>query len=85
MNGGEWGNCRVCVGLVLLADCTPFNVFADVRGQTRPPEFSHDELASFQVPGVASSFMVMAMLEDRVAEGFVVGNIYSDSKNHYNN
>ena len=47
MNGGERGNDRMSVCLVLLAGSTSFDVFADVGGQTRPPEFSSNELAGF--------------------------------------
>ena len=32
VNGSEWGNSGVCVGLVLLTDCIAFNVLADIRG-----------------------------------------------------
>ena len=46
-NGCEWGNSGVCVGLVLLAGCTAFHVFVDLRGQARSPEVSHNELGSF--------------------------------------
>ena len=60
MNGG--------IGLVLLASCASFNVIVDIRGEAGPPEFSHNKLASFQVPGVTSSFMVMAALEDGVVK-----------------
>ena len=56
------------IGFVLLAGCTAFNVFMDIGGQARPPEFSHDELAGFQVPRVAHSVVVVAALEDGMAE-----------------
>ena len=68
MNGGERGNHRVGIGLVLLAGCATFNVFVDVRGKAGPPELGRNKLASFQVPGVTSSFMVMAALEDGVVK-----------------
>ena len=74
-NGGEQGKSRVSVSFVLLAGCTAFDVFMDIGGQTGPPEFSRDMLMGFQVSRVASHFMIMTMLEDRVVEGFIIGNI----------
>ena len=75
MNGGKWGHGRVGISLVLLASCAAFDIFADVRGKVGPPKFSRDELASFQVAGVAGSFMVMTALEDSVAKGVVIGDV----------
>ena len=75
VNEGEWGNGGVCVGLVLLTGRTAFNIFADVGGKAGPPEFSCDGLVSFQVSRVAGRVMIMAMLEDGVAKGFIVGDI----------
>ena len=68
MNGGEQGNSGMHVSFVLLAGCATFNVLADVGGQAWPPELGHNKLASFQVPGVTSSFVVMTALEDGVAK-----------------
>ena len=53
----------VGVQLVLLAGGISFNILSDKLGETRPPEFSCDELASFKVTWVASSFMVMAVVD----------------------
>ena len=75
-SGGERGNSGVCVGLVLLTGCIIFDILANVGGQAGPPDFSHNELASFQVSGVASGFIIMATLKDGVAKGFVIGNIH---------
>ena len=66
----RWG-----VGLVLLADSTAFNIFADVGGETGPPKFCCNELSGFQVAGVPGTLVVMATLEDSVAEGIIVGDI----------
>ena len=54
VNGGEWGNGRVCISFVLLAGCTTLDVFGDIGGQTGPPEFSCNELTGLQVTWVAS-------------------------------
>ena len=75
MNGGVWGNGRMGIGFVLLAGCAAFDIFTDGGSEAGPPKFSHDELASFQVAGMAGRFVVMAMLENGVAEGFVIQNI----------
>ena len=74
-NGGEWRDGGVGISLILLAGCTAFNVFADVGGKAGPPEFCGDKLAGFQVAGVTGTFMVMASLENSVAEGIVIGDI----------
>ena len=74
-NGGEQGNGRMGIALVLLADCAALNIFTDIGGQARPPKLGHNKLASFQVARVAGSFMVMTTLEDGVAEGVIVGDI----------
>ena len=66
MNGGEWGNGRMGIGLVLLAGCTALDVFMDIGGQARPPEFCCDKLTCFQVAGVAGCSMVVAALENSV-------------------
>ena len=74
-NGGKWGNGRMGIGFVLLAGCTALNIFTNIGSKARPPKFSCDELASFQVARVASGFVVMAALEDGVTEGVVIGDI----------
>ena len=63
------------ISLVLLAYPTAFDIFTHVGGQARPPEFSCDELAGFQIAGVTGSFMVVTTLEDGVAEGVVIGDV----------
>ena len=67
-DGGERSNSGMGVGLVLLAGCTAFDVFTNVGGEAGPPEFGCDELASFQVPGVAGGVVIMATLENGLAE-----------------
>ena len=52
------------IGLVLLAGHAVLDVFTDVGRKARPPEFSCDKLAGFQVPRVAGGVVVMAMLEN---------------------
>ena len=61
--------------LVLLAGCTTLDIFADVRGQTGPPEFHCNKLTSFQVPRMAGGCMIMEMLKDGMAEGVIIGDI----------
>ena len=63
------------IDLVLLADCAALNIFTDVGGEAGPPKLGCDELASFQVARMASSFMVVTMVEDGMAEGVIVGDI----------
>ena len=65
------------VNLVLLAEGTALDIAADEGGETRPPEFSGDQLASFQEAGMTSGFMIMAALEDGMAEGIVGRDIYA--------
>ena len=65
----------MCVGFVLLAGCAAFDIFLDVRGKARPPEFGHNELADVQVAGVAGCVVVMTALEDSVVKGVVITNI----------
>ena len=74
-NGGERWDGRVGVGLVLLAGGTALDIFADVGGKAGPSEFRHDELSSFEVAGVTSTFMVVTSLENGVAEGIIVGDV----------
>ena len=75
VNGGERWNGGVGVGFVLLAGGTAFNILADIGGEAGPPKFRRDELSGFQVAGVAGTLMVVATLEDSVAEGFIVGDV----------
>ena len=59
------------VNLVLLAKSTAFDIAADKGSEAGPPEFSGDQLASFQVAGMAGGFVIMATMEDGTAEGVV--------------
>ena len=59
------------VNFVLLAQGTALNIAADERSESRPPELSGNQLASFQEAGMAGRLMIMAMFEDGVAEGIV--------------
>ena len=59
------------VNLVLLAKSTAFNIAADKGSEAGPPEFSGDQLASFQVAGMTGGFVIMATLEDGTVEGVV--------------
>ena len=75
LNGREGGHGGVCVNLVLLAKSTAFNIAADVGGKAGPPEFSCDQLASFQEAGMIGGFMIMAALEDGATEGVICGDV----------
>ena len=75
VNGGEWWDGGMGISLVLLAGCTAFNVFVDVGGKARPPEFCRDELMGFQVARVSGTFVVMATLENSMMEGVVIWDI----------
>ena len=46
-NRSKGGNGGVCVGLILLANHTPINIFVDKSCKARPPEFGGNQLASF--------------------------------------
>ena len=63
------------VSLILLAKSTAFNIAADKGSEARPPEFSGDQLASFQEAGMTGGFVIMATLEDGTAEGIVCGDV----------
>ena len=62
VNGGERRDGRVGIGLVLLAGGTALNIFADVGGETGPPELSCNKLSGFEITRMASTVVVMAML-----------------------
>ena len=65
----------MCVGLVLLAHGAALNVFAHKLHKTGPPKLRGDELMSFEVTWVTSSFVVVAAGEDGATEGILWGNI----------
>ena len=75
VNGGEWGNGRMGIGSILFAGCAAFDIFTDIGYEARPSEFSRDELAGFQVSRMAGSVVVMASLENGLAERIVSRNI----------
>ena len=51
----------MCVCLCLLAGSTAFDVAAYEVGETRPPEFSSDQLASFQEARMSGGGMIMVV------------------------
>ena len=59
----------------MLACGAAFDVLTHKLRETGPPEFRGDELASFKVSQVASSFMVMAAGKDGAMEGILWGNV----------
>ena len=48
---------------------------SDLLCETWPPEFGGDELAGFEVPGVASGLMIVAVGKDGATEGVLWGDI----------
>ena len=75
MNESEGGNGGVCVGFVLLANGTTFDVFMHEGCKARPPELGGNQLMGFQVARVTGHFMVMAIGEDGLLKGGVRGNV----------
>ena len=65
----------MCVDLVLLAKGTALDVAADEGSESGPPEFSGDQLASFQEARMSGRFVIMAACEDGAAEGVVRGDV----------
>ena len=65
----------MCVGFVLLANCTSLDIFAYKRCKARPPELRGDKLAGFKVTWVASSLMIVAMNKDGPLKRGVGGNV----------
>ena len=74
-NWGEGWNGGMCVGFVLLANCTSLNILAYERCKARPPELGGDKLAGFKVTWVASSLMIVATNKDGLLKGRVRGNV----------
>ena len=65
----------MCVGFVLLANRTSFDIFAYKRCKARPPELGGDKLAGFKVTWVASSLMIVATNKDGPSKRGVGGNV----------
>ena len=63
MDRSERWNSGVGAQLVLLVGSASFNILSDKLGEIRPPEFSCNKLVSFEITWVASSFMVMAVVD----------------------
>ena len=59
----------------MLASCTALNIFSDIEGQARPPELGSNGLAGLQVARMAGSLVIVAMVKNGVAKGFIVGDI----------
>ena len=69
LNQGEQENHRMCVGLVLLAHSTVFNILVYKLCQTWPLEFGGNKLASLEITRVTGSLVIVAAGEDRMMEG----------------
>ena len=67
----ERGNGGVSVRFVLLARGTVFDILSHKLHEARPPEFSSDELAGFEISGVAGGLMIMAAGKDGTTEGIL--------------
>ena len=65
----------MCIGLVLLAYSTALNILPHELGETWPLKFGGNKLVSLEIPGMPSSFMIVAAGEDGVAERVLQGNI----------
>ena len=65
----------MCVGLVLLASSTAFDIFSDVGRETGPPEFGSNPLLGFKVARVSSRFVVMTLFKNGMMEGVVIRDI----------
>ena len=65
----------MCVGLVLLAHSTAFNIFLHMLCKTQSPELSRNKLMGLEVSCMTGSFMVMILGEDGVAEQVIRGDI----------
>ena len=75
LNRGEQGDGGMHVRLVLLAYGAAFDILSHKLCKTQPPKLHGDELASFEVAGVSSSFVVVAVGKDGATKGVVGGNI----------
>ena len=67
----EWWDGGVGVGFVLLAYGAALNILSYKLCKTQPPEFCGNELVSFEITGMSSSLMVMAVSKDGVTEGIL--------------
>ena len=74
-NRNEGWNSGVCIGFVLLANCTSLDIFPHKGCKTRPLEFRGNQLAGFQVAWVTCCFMVVATSENGLSEIGVEGDI----------
>ena len=76
--GHDWseqGDGGMCVQLISLAHGTALDVFSHKLHNAQPPELGGNKLVGFNVPGMASGLIVMAMGEDGMVKGVIWGNI----------
>ena len=64
LDWGEWGNSGVCVGLVLLAYSTAYDVLSHEMCETQPPEFRGNKLIGLEVARMTSGFVVVTPGKD---------------------
>ena len=74
-NGGEGRNSGMCVEFILLTNGASLNIFAHEGSEAKLPEFGGHQLVGFQIARMTSHFMVMALDEDGLSEGWVRGHI----------
>ena len=65
------------IGLVLLADGTPINLFVNILSKAWPPEFCSDKLADFEISWVSCCFVVMTTLDNGVSKRSIQRNVDS--------
>ena len=61
LDQGERGNCRVCVGLILLACGIAFDIPPHELGKAGPSEFKGNKLMSFEITRMSGGLMVMTV------------------------
>ena len=74
-DGDKWRGHRVGVYLVLLANCTTFNILADEGSKSRPPKLSGDKLMGFQDARVSSSRVIMVFGDSQSTQVRLFGDI----------
>ena len=65
------------IGLVLLTDGAPVNIFANILSKAWPPEFCSDKLAGFEIPWVSCHFVVMTTLDNGASKRSIQRNVNS--------
>ena len=72
---GERWNGGMGIQLILLAGSASFDILPDKLHETRPPEFCYNKLMGFKVTWVASSLMVITLVNSTLSKCIVWGNV----------